>query len=93
MKSLEKAAKADNSIMEKEFMRLAGVYERYAAKNGKDIQRLKILLDEKAAKLKQQAKDGAVWQAEFNRLLKEYVKAGQLTSINKNLRSCQIVVI
>lgn len=84
MNSLEKAAKADNSIMEKEFMRLAGVYERYAAKNGKDIQRLKILLDEKAAKMKQQAKDGAVWQAGFYRLLKEYVKAGQLTSINKN---------
>lgn len=73
--------KSDTAVMEREFIRIAKAFEKLDAKStakfGKDastINDLKVALKDET---KKHSEDQKVWEAEFNRLLREYEAAGQ----------------
>lgn len=77
--------KNDAAVMEKEFIRIAKAYERLDAKAetraGKDARTIANLKDALKDEAKKHREDQKTWEAEFNRLMREYEAAGR--SIDK----------
>lgn len=77
----------DMTIMEREFVRLAGKYEKLDSKAGMDEKKLAQLKADLRAEAGKHKEDSKLWDKEFNRLLKLYEANGRkVTKLEEKLR-------
>lgn len=69
--------KDDVKVMEKEFARIARVFETQARRSGKKDVKIADLREALKAETKKHRADQRVWEAEFDRLMKEYDRSGR----------------